>query len=135
MLLGRVSLNFCDISFLCHHFTFQHRKCSVPFKVLRSFRIWYTVLHIYGVTYVCQNPLFIDLTSLNVKPIVLRICRTRSSFFVFWWRFLKIYSLNYYLHFDPLLWPHPNCLGHDFHSLYFILPVNASTQISAFLAQ
>lgn len=55
---------FCDISFLCHHCTFQHPNCFIPFKVLRSFGIWYTIMHIYGVTYSCQNPLLFDLTSL-----------------------------------------------------------------------
>ena len=38
------------------------------------------------------------------------------------------------LNFDPPLWPHPTPGGHDFHNFEFTLPEDASTQVSAFLA-
>ena len=38
------------------------------------------------------------------------------------------------LNFDPPLWPHPTPRGHDFHIFESTLPEDASTQVSAFLA-
>ena len=38
------------------------------------------------------------------------------------------------LNFDPSLWPHPTFGRHDFYNFNSLLPDDATTQVSAFLA-
>ena len=49
-------------------------------------------------------------------------------------RILKIYSIYSYVKLRPPIVPHPTPRDHDFHNFESTLPEDASTQISAVLA-